>query len=301
MRAIVLGGTGMLGRQVVVEGRRRGHAVLGLSHAQADVTEPERLREWTREFQPAAVFNCAAMTAVDACEGDEERATEVNARGAGHAAAAAASAGAHLVHVSTDYVFDGRGREPYAEDHETAPLSAYGRSKLAGEAEALACERATVVRTSWLFGPGGPNFVTTMLRLVHEGRVPLRVVDDQVGCPTFTPYLARALWSLAEMEASAAGRGSLNGLGVVHYRNREPVSWCGFAREIVASWSPGVEVVPVTTGEFPRPAPRPAYSVLDVNRFESLTGRPVESWRAGLGKYIDDLRSAADGTGRAAG
>lgn len=283
MRALTLGGTGMLGRQVVAEGRRRGHPVLGLSRAQADVTDPERLGEWARTFRPEVVFNCAAMTAVDACEGEEERALAVNGRGAGHAAAAAAAVGARLVHVSTDYVFDGRGSEPYPEEHETAPLSAYGRSKLAGEAAALAHERSIVVRTSWLFGPGGANFVTTMLRLVAEGKVPLRVVDDQVGCPTYTPYLARALWELAEMGAG----------GVIHYRNREPVSWHGFACEIVRGWAPEVEVLAVSTEQFPRPAPRPAYSVLDVTRFETLTGRPVESWRAGLGLYLDDLRRAA--------
>jgi dTDP-4-dehydrorhamnose reductase len=289
LRALVLGGTGMLGRQVVVEGRRRGHPVLGLSRAQADVTRPEDLGGWTRTFRPEVVFNCAAMTAVDACEGEEERAFAVNARGAGHAAASAASAGARLLHVSSDYVFDGRGREPYREDHETAPLSAYGRSKLAGEAAVLAHAGSTVVRTSWLFGPGGASFVATMLRLVAAGKVPLRVVDDQVGCPTFTPYLARALWDLAEMGAETGAEAG----GVIHYRNREPVSWYGFACEIVSSWvAGGVEVVPVATEEFPRPAPRPAYSVLDVARFESLTGRPVESWRAGLGLFLEGLRRA---------
>lgn len=299
MRSIVLGGTGMLGRQVVAEGRRRGHAVLGLSHAQADVTDSEALAGWVRAFHPWAVFNCAAMTGVDACETEEDRAFAVNAQGAGHAASAAASAGAHLLHVSTDYVFDGHGREPYREDHATDPLSAYGRSKRAGETEVLGYERATVVRTSWLFGPGGSNFVTTMLRLVAEGKETLRVVDDQVGCPTFTPYLARALWDLAEMGAERAeGRGEA--YGVVHYRNREAISWCGFAREIVASWAPGVEVVPVTTEEFPRPAPRPAYSVLDVARFESLAGRPVESWRAGLGLYLDGLRRGKERVGEGA-
>jgi len=297
MRSIVLGGTGMLGRQVVAEGRRRGHAVLGLSHDQADVTDPERLVGWVRAFSPEAVFNCAAMTAVDACETEEERAFAVNARGAGHAASAAAAGGARLLHVSTDYVFDGRGREPYREDHATEPLSVYGRSKLSGESAVLEYERATVVRTSWLFGPEGSSFVTTMLRLVAAGHDTLRVVDDQVGCPTFTPYLARALWDLAEMGAergpergSGTGDAGRAACGVVHYRNREPLSWCGFAREIVASWAPEVEVVPVTTEEFPRPASRPAYSVLDVARFESLAGRPVESWRAGLGLYLDGLR-----------
>jgi dTDP-4-dehydrorhamnose reductase len=279
----------MLGRQVVAEGRRRGHPALGLSRAQADVTDRERLLAWGREFRPEVVFNCAAMTAVDDCESDEERALAVNAGGVANAAALARAAGARLVQVSTDYVFDGFASEPYREDAPAAPRSAYGRSKLAGEAEALAADgaggAALVVRTSWLFGPGGGNFVATMLRQIGAGTDPLRVVDDQVGCPTYAPYLARALWDLA---ALGPGRGAA---GVVHYRNREPVSWCGFAREIAASWAPAVAVEPVTTAEVPRPAPRPAYSVLAVERFEELAGRPVESWRAGLGEYLDARRT----------
>lgn len=290
MRAIVLGGTGMLGRRVVAEGRRRGHGVLGLARGQADLTDRDRLVYWADAFRPEVVFNCAAMTAVDACEGEEERAFAVNARGVAHAAEAARSVGARLLHVSTDYVFDGRGTAPYPEEAATGPLSAYGRSKLAGEAEALAWERGAVVRTSWLFGPGGANFVTTMLRLVAGGTDPLRVVDDQVGCPTYTRYLARALWDLADH-----GLGS-DGLAprIVHYRNREPISWYGFAREIVASWAPAVGVEPVPTSAFPRPAPRPAYSVLAVDRFEDLVCRPVEGWRAALGEYLEILRAAGD-------
>ncbi|HEX6201276.1 MAG TPA: dTDP-4-dehydrorhamnose reductase [Thermoanaerobaculia bacterium] len=286
MRALVLGGTGMLGRQVVAEGRRRGHAALGLSRAQADVTDRGALLAWAREFRPEVVVNCAAMTAVDDCESQEERAFAVNAAGVANAAAAARAAGGRLVHVSTDYVFDGRAETPYAEDAATAPLSVYGRSKLAGEEEALESSdgEALVVRTSWLFGPGGWNFVLNMLRQLARGTDPLRVVDDQVGRPTYTPYLARSIWDLV---ALGPARGAA---GLVHYGNREPVSWYGFAREIVASWKPAVQVAPVTTDVFPRPATRPAYSVLAVDRFEALTGRPVESWRAGLGRYLDALR-----------
>jgi dTDP-4-dehydrorhamnose reductase len=279
----------MLGRAVVAEGRRRSYPVLGLSHAQADLTDPGRLVAWAREFRPELVLNCAAFTVVDACESETEKAMAVNADGVGHAAAAAAAAGAILVHVSSDYVFDGAGSEPYAEDAATGPLSAYGRSKLAGEERALAYERSIVVRTSWLFGPGGPSFVTTMLRLIEGGTNPLRVVDDQVGAPTYTPYLARALWDLAELDARGAGDEPAT--GVVHYRNREPVSWYGFACEIARSWAPEVGVVPVTTDEFPRPARRPAYSVLSVDRVERLRGRVVEPWAAGLARFLDHLRA----------
>jgi len=298
MRAVVFGGTGMLGREVVAEGRRRAVPTLGLSHAAADVTDAARLLEWVRSFRADVVVNCAAFTAVDACEEERDRAYAVNARGAGNAAAAAAALGAHLLHVSTDYVFDGAAQEPYLEEADTAPRSVYGASKRAGEEQVLEYEHSTVVRTSWLFGPGGPNFVATMLRLIDGGRVPLRVVDDQVGCPTDTRFLARALWDLARIGAESrksspgvpgrsAGATTESVHGIVHYRNREPVSWCGFTREIVRSWRPSVDVIPVTTDAFPRPAPRPAYSVLAVDRFERLTGRPVEPWSAGLQSLLD--------------
>jgi dTDP-4-dehydrorhamnose reductase len=190
------------------------------------------------------------------------------------------AAGIRLIQISTDYVFDGLGVGAYGEDHPPNPRSVYGASKRLGEAEALALEDTLVVRVSWLFGPGGPNFVATMLRLMAEGHRTLRVVADQVGGPTYTPYAARALCDLAALGAR----------GLVHYQNREPVSWYDFTREIVRLWSPGVEVVPIKTAEFPRPAPRPANSVLDVSRFEDLVGRPVEAWSTGLALYLDSLR-----------
>ncbi|MEA2603592.1 MAG: dTDP-4-dehydrorhamnose reductase [Acidobacteriota bacterium] len=285
MRCLVFGGTGMLGQAVIAEARSRGWAALGLSHVQADVTDRERLLGWADAFRPEVVVNCAAHTRVDACETEAERAFAINGDAVANAAAVAERAGARLVHVSTDYVFDGAGREPYLEEAPTAPLSVYGRSKLGGEAHALACERGLVVRTSWLFGPGGPNFVATMVGLIEAGRVPLRVVRDQEGCPTYAPFLARALLDLARLGAT----------GVVHYRNREPVSWYAFAVEIARLWSgqPGaVEVVPITTTDYPRPARRPAWSVLDVTRFEGLAGRRVEPWECGLVETLDRLRES---------
>ena len=276
LRCLVLGGAGMLGQAVVAEARSRGWAALGLSREQADVTDRGRLFHWAETFRPEVVLNCAAHTRVDACETEAERAFAVNAEGAAHAAAAAERVGARLVHVSTDYVFDGAAREPYREDAPVGPLSVYGRSKLEGEQRALAYDRSLVVRTSWLFGSGGPNFVATMVGLIEAGRVPLRVVEDQEGCPTYTPFLAAALLDLARLGAA----------GIVHYRNREPVSWYSFAVEIARQWSGVVEVVPVTTAEFPRPALRPAWSVLDVARFEEIAGRRVEPWQWGLAETL---------------
>jgi dTDP-4-dehydrorhamnose reductase len=275
----------MLARALVGEARRRDWPVLALARAQADVRDADAVQRWVRTFAPAVVFNCAAFTQVDACEEQSALADAVNGEAVGTLARAAAESGALLVHVSSDYVFDGSGSEPYGEDAPVTPLSAYGRSKLLGETRALADERALVVRASWLFGPGGPNFVATMLRLVGERRLPLRVVDDQVGCPTYTPFLAAALCDLALAGAR----------GVVHYRNREPVSWFGFAREIVGQWDRTAEVVPVTTAEFPRPARRPAYSVLAVDRCEAILGRRVEHWGWGLSAYLTGLRSQGRG------
>lgn len=282
MRALVFGGTGMLGRAVVAEARRRGHVTLGLSHAQADITDPERLVYWADTFRPQIVINCAALTRVDDCETRREQAFAVNGRAVGHVAAAAERARARLLQVSTDYVFDGEATEPYGEGAATGPRSVYGESKLEGERRAAEHPRSLVVRTSWLFGPRGPNFVATLLRLIGEGKTPLRVVDDQTGCPTYTPFLARALWDLAPLELT----------GVVHYRNREPVTWYGFACEIARLRDRSVEVAPVTTEAFPRPAARPGYSVLDVRRFEETVGREVEDWQWGLAEYLSTFRGA---------
>ena len=275
MRALIFGGTGMLGRAVVREARVRGRAALALSRAQADVTDRDRVLYWAETFRPSLVINCAAYTKVDDCETNRDHAFAVNGEAVSVLAEAARRVDARLVQVSTDYVFDGKGDRPYKEDDETAPLSVYGASKLEGERRALEHPGSLVVRASWLFGPGGPNFVATMVRLMDEGRT-LRVVDDQEGCPTYTPFLARALWDLTDRHAE----------GIYHYRNREPVTWYRFASEIAQVWNRDAEVVPVTSEEFPRPAPRPAWSVLDVERFEALTGRRVEPWGLGLVDYL---------------
>lgn len=282
MRALIFGGTGMLGRALALELRRRGWPVLALSREQADVRDRRRVAHWLRIFAPEVVFNCAAFTRVDDCETREEHALEVNGEAVADLVEATADRGARLVQVSSDYVFSGESDRPYGEDDETGPLSAYGRSKLRGEEAALAAPDSLVVRTSWLFGAHGASFVTTMVHLMEVGRVPLRVVDDQRGAPTYAPYLARAITDLVDLGAR----------GVIHYRNREPVSWCDFAREIAAQWDPSVEVLPVSTGEFPRPAPRPACSVLDVSRFEAEVGRRVEPWVAGLTPYLGELAAS---------
>jgi dTDP-4-dehydrorhamnose reductase len=312
VRTLILGGAGMLGRAVLAAARARGWPALALGRRQADVLDAARLAYWVDEFRPELVINCAAYTRVDDCESRPERAMAVNGEAVGRVARAAERGGARLLQVSTDYVFDGGpggpggsgdpaaggaggpggpARQPYREDDPTGPRSTYGRSKLLGEERALAYDRALVVRTSWLFGEGGPNFVAAIVGQIERGTRPLRVVADQVGAPTYTPFLARALLDL----------GTLAPAGIVHYRNREPVSWYSFAAAI-ARWWPvsggAIEVVPVSTAEFPRPAPRPAWSVLAVERCESLLGRPVESWEWGLAEYLSRLAEPGRGRSR---
>jgi dTDP-4-dehydrorhamnose reductase len=279
MRTLVLGGTGMLGRAVVAEARRRGWPALGLGRAHADIADRGALRHWAHAFRPDVVVNCAAYAQVDDCEAQRERAFAVNGRAVANVAAVAAEAGARLVQVSTDYVFDGRAAAPYREDAPTAPLSVYGESKLLGEREAAGREGALVVRTSLLFGPGAANFVATIVDLLDRGG-PVRVVDDQVAAPTYAPFLARAILDLAPLPLQ----------GIVHYRNREPVSRFELARTIARGWAPAAAVEPAKTADFPRPAARPAYSVLDVGRFEAAAGRPVEPWEWGLAQYLTDLK-----------
>jgi dTDP-4-dehydrorhamnose reductase len=285
MRTLILGGSGMLGRAVLAAARARSWPALALTREQADIEDEARLAFWMASFRPEVVINCAAFTHVDECERQPERAMRVNGEAVGKVARAAGSAGVRLLHVSTDYVFGGEPRqEPYREGDAVGPRSSYGRSKRLGEELALAYDRSLVVRTSWLFGAGGPNFVAAIVGQIERGANPLRVVADQLGAPTYTPFLARALVDLA----------ALADTGIVQYRNREPVSWYSFAVEIARWWlgpQGAVEVVPVTTAEFPRPAPRPAFSVLAVDRCEALLGRRIESWEWGLADYLSHLRN----------
>jgi dTDP-4-dehydrorhamnose reductase len=243
---------------------------VGLTREQLDVTDPVAVERAFLEIKPGAVVNCAAYTNVDGAESDEATATRVNGDGAGNVATAAAAVGAFVVQPSTDYVFDGEKDEPYIEADPTGPRTSYGRSKLAGEwTVAEANPRHAIVRTSWLFGLHGKNFVDTMLRL--DG--PLKVVDDQVGCPTYTGHLAEALVDLA------SGRHT----GIVHVAGAGQCSWYEFAREIFLRAERDVDVEPCSTEEYPRPAPRPKYSVL---RSMHRDAPVLPDWRDGLEAYL---------------
>ena len=281
MRVLVTGAAGMLGSDVAAAAGAAGHDVVALGRAELDVADDASVARAFREHAPDAVVNCAAWTDVDGAEAAEAEATEINGAAAGRVARAAAAGGAHLVHVSSDYVFDGRAREPYTEGSPTRPLSAYGRSKLAGErAVAAGAPDAAVVRSSWLFGPHGGNFVATMLRL-GATRDEVTVVDDQVGCPTYTGHLAPALVRVAEQRLP----------GVLHVAGAGACSWWDLARAAFARSGLDCEVRRGSTADLGRPAPRPAFSVLASTRPEAPALPP---WEEGLAAYLAAVRDDAD-------
>jgi len=273
VKVLVTGAGGMLGQDVLRAAAAANHEVVALGHDELDVRRGRLVREAIGREEPHAVINCAAWSDVDGAEADEAAATEVNGAAAGALAAAAVEVGASIVHPSTDYVFDGTKREPYVESDPVNPINAYGRSKLAGEhAVAEANPRHFVVRTSWLFGAGGKNFVETMLGLAG-GRGHVLVVRDQVGCPTYTAHLAEALVRLIDGES----------YGLHHLAGQGECSWYEFAGEIFEQAGVDCRAMSCTSDEFPRPATRPAYSVLRTQRDYGLL---LPDWREGLAAYL---------------
>lgn len=284
MRIAVTGAGGQLGRELVAVLPLRGHSVVALTRALCDVVDAASVE---RAIDPGvdAVVNCAAWTAVDAAEDHIDEATAVNAVGAGNVAQLCARRGIAMLHVSTDFVFDGSAVSPIGEDATPGPVNAYGAGKLEGErlvGEALGDEHL-VARTSWLFGQDGPNFVLTMLRLADE-RGALGVVADQLGSPTWTGHLAPALARLLERGAR----------GTFHLTNSGVTSWYGFACEIVAAAEMSVPVEPLTTAKYPTRARRPRYSVLDNRRWRELGEPPLPAWEEGVRGYLAS-RSVANG------
>jgi dTDP-4-dehydrorhamnose reductase len=284
MRIAVTGAAGMLGRAVTAAAEGLGHDVDGFDiagggHEVLDITDERATREALAEVGPDVVINCAAYTNVDGAESDEERALLLNGTAAGIVGRAGAAAGAKVVHLSTDYVFDGTKTEPYVESDPTGPQSAYGRTKLAGEhALAEANPNHAIVRTAWLYGAGGPNFVDTMLRLAGE-RDEVSVVTDQVGCPTWTGHLADALLAIAERPDT----------GLFHCVGAGTCSWYDFAVEIFARAGVSCRVRPTTSEAFSRPARRPAYSVMVSERPEAPVLPP---WQDALAAYLEERMAA---------
>lgn len=275
---LVIGAKGMLGQDLM---RVLPGEVRGVDIDEIDITSPESVRRVLLTLKPRVVVNCAAYTDVDGCEGNQELAMRVNGEAVGHLAAVTKELGALLVQVSTDYVFDGSKGSPYVEGDPVNPLSVYGRSKLLGEENARKNPDHIIVRTQWLYGLGGKNFVETMLRLARE-RSELAVVDDQVGSPTWTVDLSLAISELLDN----------NCRGTYHAANRGTCSWFDFAEAIFAETGTAMTVRPQTTGELGRPAPRPLFSVLDCGKLTHDTGLELEEWREALRTYLEKRQEA---------
>jgi dTDP-4-dehydrorhamnose reductase len=275
VKVLVTGAGGMLGRDIVRVAEDVRHEVVALGREDLDVTDPARVERVITRERPGAVINCAAWTSVDGAEENEHEASVVNSQGAGFVADAANTVGAKIIYLSTDYVFDGTDG-PYGESDDPAPINAYGRTKLAGErATALVNGRSFIVRTSWLFGPHGSNFVETMLRL-GQGGGPVVVVHDQVGCPTYTGHLAVGLLRLIDGGA----------YGIHHMAGAGSCSWYEFAMEIFRQAEVVTRVMASTSDMMGRPAERPANSVLISRRSAPIKLPP---WQRGLSDYLARL------------
>jgi len=270
---LVVGNKGMLGQELM---GLFGSAARGVDVGEIDITDLESVQRVLVTLKPRIVINAAGYTDVDGCEANSELALQVNGEGVAHLAMISREIRAKLVHVSTDYVFDGRKGSPYQEDDAPAPLSIYGESKLAGELNACFNPDHLVVRTQWLYGHGGKNFVETMLKLAGE-RNELGVVDDQIGSPTWTYDLALAIKSLIDKDCR----------GIYHAANSGFVSWNGFAREIFRLSGLDIKVKPMSTEQLGRPAPRPLYSTLDCSKLAEETGFVAEPWQEALKRYLE--------------
>jgi dTDP-4-dehydrorhamnose reductase len=276
VRILVTGAHGQLGRELLAVLSNSAHEVIGVGHADCDVTSAGSVARVMAATRPDSVINCAAWTGVDAAETHRDAAYAVNATGADLLARECDRRGALLCHMSTDYVFDGAATAPYPEDAPVHPLGVYGASKAAGEAAVRTVSpRHQIVRTAWLYGQDGPNFVLTMLRLARE-RGELRVVADQRGTPTWTGHLAPALARLVELGVT----------GTFHLTNGGDTTWHGFARAIVDDASLDAPVAAISTADYPTPAPRPRYAVLGNDAWLRLGQAPLPPWRDGLREYL---------------
>jgi len=284
-RWLVTGAGGMLGRDLVAALERDGDTVTALTRQDLDITAEAAVRAAVRDGRPDVVVNCAAWTAVDEAELKEDEALRVNGDGAATIAAACADGGALLVHMSSDYVFGGDARRPYVETATPAPRTAYGRTKLAGEQAVLGRLPGSgyVVRAAWLYGAHGPNFVNTMIRLERE-RQAIDVVDDQRGQPTWTVDVAGQIIALVRSGAAA---------GVYHATSSAETTWFGLAQEVFRLLGADpARVSPVTSGAYPRPAPRPGYSVLGHGAWAAAGIEPIGDWRHRLRQALPALTAA---------
>ena len=284
---LVFGAGGMLGRDLVAALGNAGHGVTGLTWPGLDITDETAVRAEVCGLRPDVVVNCAAWTAVDDAEAQESEALRVNGAGAASVAAACAAVGARLVHLSTDYVFAGDAAAPYGETDRPAPRTAYGRTKLAGEQAVLRLHAggAYVARTAWLYGAHGPNFVSTMIRLERE-RTALDVVNDQRGQPTWTADVAGQIIALAASQAPP---------GIYHATSSGEATWFDLAREVFRLLGADpARVRPVTSSGFPRPRPRPGYSVLGHRGWARAGIEPIGDWRVALRRALPSMLPCDD-------
>jgi dTDP-4-dehydrorhamnose reductase len=280
-QVLITGAGGMLARALITALRSRGAEVLALTHSELDITDADAISKAFFEQRPSLVLNCAAYTKVDLAEQDIDAATRINALGPANLHCTALTFGNPLVvHYSTDFVFDGSAKRPYRPKDRTNPLSVYGESKLLGERNfvKLSGRLGLIIRTSWLYGPGGPNFVQTMLNAARAGK-PLKVVNDQTGSPTFTHDLAEATLNLIDAGAT----------GIYHVTNSGQTTWFEFTRAILEEFDLEADLSPTTSAEWkqmrPNSATRPAYSVLDCSDYERVTGKKLAHWRDALHRY----------------
>jgi dTDP-4-dehydrorhamnose reductase len=283
---LITGFGGMLGRDLADLLTSQGERIVGYARAGLDITDPAAVQAALERDRPQVVVNCAAWTAVDDAEAHEDSALAVNGHAVGYLAAACAARDAALVQVSTDYVFDGQAAKPYPEDHPAAPRSAYGRTKLAGERAALATlpDAVYIVRTAWLYGAHGRNFVATMLGRARAGQ-PSSVVDDQRGQPTWTSDVASQIHALIATGAPT---------GTYHATSSGETTWYGLAREVYArAGADPALVTPTTTEAFPRPAPRPAYSVLGHSAWAAAGIQPIGDWLDALDRAFPAIAATA--------
>lgn len=283
----LVGDKGMMGRELAGRLWAAGHAFIG-SDSEVDIRSPDLLREFAAGKQIDWIVNCAAYTAVDRAEEEENLAASLNASGPRNLAIFAASIGARIIHISTDYVFDGRESRPYVEDDPINPLGVYGRTKAEGEKAILVgCPSSYIIRTAWLYGRYGSNFVTTMLKLMSEQEV-VRVVADQFGTPTWARNLADAILSMV-----TRGGGDW---GVYHYTDAGTTNWYSFAVAIrdeaqaIGILGPNCEVTPILTSEYPTKARRPFYSVLSKDKIMSVMGIKPPAWREALRHYLVSIK-----------
>ncbi|MCE5251334.1 dTDP-4-dehydrorhamnose reductase [bacterium] len=291
MKIVVTGSKGMLAGDLIPRLERSGFPVAGFDMPGHDITRPEELRRDLEAEHPDMVINCAAYTAVDRAETEQEAAFRVNRDGAASCADACSRLGIPLIHISTDFVFDGSLDRPYRENDATGPLSIYGRSKCEGEEAVRAgLTEHIIVRSAWLFGVHGGNFVKTILRNAREGKE-LRVVDDQTGCPTWAGDLAYALTGIALFVRTRPGESPW---GTYHFCGAGQTTWCGFARAVIEEAGRYEQlavcsVQPITSDMYPAPARRPSWSVLDTGKISGVFGIEPLEWREGLKAMLGEL------------